>query len=260
MTIAFISLIFSQNVKGIAAENTLKPIKNLTTCENYVNEKNKVIYLTFDDGPSDNVTNKVLDILKENNIKATFFLIGNQIDGLESVVKRIHKEGHSIGLHTYSHKIKKVYSSRTSFINEMLQCREKVNEVAGVSPNIIRFPGGSYKRLSETFLTKLHSYNFKVYDWNMVTSDGLKPKVSPDRLYREATKDSKELSTIVLLLHCDYMHKNTCTALPRIIKYYKDEGYEFKTITQDTPELYFSITKKSFNLFDFLFPSTDCNE
>lgn len=139
-----------------------------------LNTDNKIIYLTFDDGPSYNVTNKVLDILKENNVKATFFLIGNQIDGLEDVVKRIHKEGHIIGLHTYSHKIKKVYSIRNSFINEMLQCREKINAVVGVSPSIIRFPGGSYKRLSETFLTKLHSYNFKVYDWNMVTSDGLK--------------------------------------------------------------------------------------
>lgn len=224
------------------------------------NSSKKVIYLTFDDGPSDIITNKVLDILKENDVKGTFFLIGNQIDGLEDVVKRIYKEGHSIGLHTYTHKMKRIYSSKNTFISEMLQSREKINEVTGVSANVIRFPGGSRKHLSEDFLTQLHSYNFKIYDWNMVTADGLNPKASPDRLYREATDDKKELSSIILLLHCDYMHKNTCKALPRIIKYYKDKGYEFKIITEDTPELYFPITKKSFNLFDFLFPYIDCKK
>ncbi len=256
----FIFLVFPQNTKSMAIQNTVKPISDLTTYQKNLNQGNKVIYLTFDDGPSDGVTNNILDILKENDVKGTFFIIGNQIDGLEDVVKRIHNEGHAIGLHTYTHKFKRIYSSRTIFINEMLQSQKKINEVVGVSPNILRFPGGSQRRLTEAYLAKLHSYNFKVYDWNMETVDGLKPKVSPDRLYREATKGSEELSSIILLLHCDYMHKNTCKALPRIIKYYKDKGYEFKVITEDTPELYYPITKKTLNFFDLLFPAKDCYE
>jgi len=192
----------------------------------YSSNNKKVIYLTFDDGPCEDVTNRILDILKENDIKATFFLIGNQIDGLEDTVKRIFTDGHSIGLHTYTHKFKRIYSNRNTFINEMIQSSDKINEVVGISPDIIRFPGGSRGHLSESFLDKLHGYNFKIYDWNMETVDGLNPKASPYKLYRQATKDSEELHTIILLLHCDYVHKNTCKALPEIIKYYKNKGYE----------------------------------
>lgn len=241
----FIVLIFNRNVNNnVTSQNTIKSIKDLSTYQKDLNQGKKVIYLTFDDGPSKNVTDKILDILKKNNVKATFFIIGNQIEGLEDVVKRIHTEGHGIGLHTYTHKLKYIYRSKDNFIKEMLQCQYKVYEVTGFLSNIIRFPGGSQNHLTNAYLNKLHSYNFKVYDWNMETVDGLKPKVSPDRLYREATKGSEKLTTIILLLHCDYMHENTCKVLPRIIKYYKDKGYEFKPITEDTPELYYPITKK----------------
>lgn len=244
-----ITLFLSDTTKAVMIQNNTAPIKGLTTYKKDITEGKKVIYLTFDDGPSDKVTPKVLDILKENDVKATFFVIGNQIEGLEDVVKRIHNEGHSIGLHTYTHKFKRIYSSGDRFIDEMLQSQKKINEVVGISPNIIRFPGGSRKRMTESYLERLHSYNFKIYDWNMESMDGLNPKASPDKLYREATKKSEEVSPIILLMHCDYMHKNTCRALPQIIKYYKDKGYEFKPIAKDTPELYFPISKKTFLFF-----------
>lgn len=238
----FIILTYKENVMGIVLQNSTRPIKALNTSIKNVNQEKKVIYLTFDDGPSI-ITVNVLDILKENNIKATFFIIGNQINGFENLIKRIHDDGHSIGLHTYTHKFKRIYSSRDTFIKEMLDCRNEINRLTGNSPNIIRFPGGSSNRLTEAYLNKLHSYNFKIYDWNMVTSDGLNANASPNQLYRDATKGSEELPYIILLLHCDYMHKNSCKALPKIIKYYKEKGYEFKTISENTPELYFPIKK-----------------
>ncbi len=227
-------LAYKSNVTGIVI-----PLN--TSIKNICPEK-KIIYLTYDDGPSI-ITDKVLDILKENNVKATFFIIGSQIKGFENVIKRIHDDGHSIGLHTYTHKFKRIYSSRDTFIKEMLDCRDEINKITGISPNIIRFPGGSRTRLTESYLNKLHSYNFKIYDWNMVTSDGMNSNTSPYQLYRDATKGADKLFPIILLLHCDYMHKNTCKALPNIIKYYKENGYEFKTISENTPELYFPIKK-----------------
>lgn len=220
-----------------------KPVKGLNTYIEGTNPDNKVIYLTFDDGPSDPITGKVLDILKANNVKATFFVIGNQINGLEDVLERIHQEGHSIGLHTYTHKFKHIYSSKDNFIKEMNQCQCEINKVIGVSPTIIRFPGGSKKHLNLSLLNRIHSCNFKIYDWNMETLDGINPKLSPYKIYKDATNNSEDLSTIILLLHCDYMHKNTCIALPKIIKYYKDQGYIFQPITSNTPELYFPIKK-----------------
>ena len=200
----------------------------------------KVIYLTFDDGPSV-MTDKVLDILKENDIKATFFIIGNQIKGQEAVVKRTYNEGHGIGLHTYTHKYKNIYPSREAFISEMLKSQKEINSLIGINPTIIRFPSGSSKHLTKAFLEQLHIYNFKVYDWNVTMADGVNAKYPVDKLYTEATKNIATKHPIILLMHCDYMHKNTCEALPRVIKFYKDKGYEFKVINDETPENYFPI-------------------
>jgi peptidoglycan/xylan/chitin deacetylase (PgdA/CDA1 family) len=204
-----------------------------------IEDKNieKVIYLTFDDGPSI-LTDRVLDILKENEVKATFFIIGNQIKGFENTIKRIHEEGHSLGLHSYTHKFKLIYSSSDIFINEMLETQSEIHSLTGIHPTIIRFPGGSRKRLTKPFLVQLHSLKLKVYDWNAYMSDGINWHASPDKLYTEATKSTVSEYPIILLMHCDYMHKNTCKALPKVIKYYKDLGFEFKIISEDTPEYY----------------------
>ncbi|SFC85383.1 polysaccharide deacetylase family protein [Clostridium uliginosum] len=246
----FVIFLFKENISSMPVASNVTTTKNFNINEEVISDRKKVIYLTFDDGPSGKVTNRVLDTLKENDIKATFFLIGNQIKGREDVVKRMYDEGHSIGLHTYTHKFKNIYSSEDKFVKEMIDCRNEINEVVGISPNIIRFPGGSRKHLSNNFLNKLHDNNFKIYDWNLENSDGLNPKIPPDKLYRKATKGSEKLSRVILLMHCTAMHKNTCEALPEIIKYYKLQGYEFKTITEDTPELYFPITRKTFNFFE----------
>lgn len=205
--------------------------------------KEKTIYLTFDDGPSFKVTNKVLDILKENEVKATFFLIGDEIEGREDVVKRIYDEGNSIGLHTCTHKFNSIYCSEDKFIQEMLLCRNVINNVVGVAPNIIRFPGGSSRHLSGEYLDKLHENKLKIYDWNMDNTDGLNPNIPPYYLYKKAITGIEELPNVILLLHCTDMNINTCTALPEIIKFYKSKGYEFKTITEDTPEIYFPIKR-----------------
>ena len=234
--IIFISLFFICSLLNsqVALGNSFFPqIKN--------NEK--IIYLTFDDGPSV-MTDKVLDVLKKNSVKATFFIIGNQIKGQESVVKRMYTEGHSIGLHTYTHIYKNIYSNKKGFISEMLKSQDEINSLIGIKPTIIRFPSGSCRHLTKDFLEQLHSYNFTIYDWNIVMPDGINCKTSPDKLYREATKTKNIEQPIILLMHCDYMHKNTCKALPSIIKFYKENGYEFKTINNKTPEIYFPIKSK----------------
>lgn len=206
-----------------------------------VNEK--VIYLTFDDGPSV-LTSEILDILNKYEVKGTFFLIGNQIKGQEKVVKRIHDEGHSIGLHTYTHDYQKIYSSQDRFITEMLTTQKIITELTGINTNIIRFPFGSNRKLSQNFLNSLHKHNFKVYDWNLFMSDGINCKTPPYKLYKEATKPVKSEEPVILLMHCDYTHKNTCIALPEVIKFYKDKGYEFRVIDENTPEHYFPLKKQ----------------
>ncbi|NFN94474.1 polysaccharide deacetylase [Clostridium botulinum] len=239
ISLLFILTIYKYNLNSIYALSDKVFNEDVTL-------NKKIMYLTFDDGPSYKVTNNVLDILKENEVNATFFLIGNQIKGKEDVLKRIHDEGNGIGLHTYTHQIKKIYSSDNAFIQEMIKCRNEINRVIGISPNIIRFPCGSNKHLNRNNLKKLHDKGFKIYDWDLDNTDGLNPNLSPDILYRKAIKGSENCQNIILLLHCTDMHKNTCKALPKIIKYYKSKGYEFKVITEDTPELYFHMKSKAF--------------
>lgn len=206
-------------------------------------ENNKIIYLTFDDGPS-TLTDKFLDVLSENQIKGTFFLIGDSISAHSDTVKRIYDEGHSIGLHTCSHEYKIIYKNHYNFLKEMKQCQDEIYKVTGTRPNLIRFPGGSSKHLTKAYVDEIHGKGYRIFDWNAYMSDGINYKIPPDSLYKEATSSTVRFYPIILLMHCDSVNKNTLQALPSVIKYYRDKGFEFRAITNDTPEYYFPVKKQ----------------
>lgn len=208
---------------------------------NSIYNGNKVIYLTFDDGPSYGVTENVLNILKKYNVKATFFVVGNQIKGKEYILKRIYNEGHSIGLHSYTHYYKSIYPNQDAFVSEMIKTSNEVNRVLGIRPQIIRFPGGTYKHLNSKFLKKLHDMNYKVYDWNAATGDGMYPDIPAQQLFKNAVSSGGSKRYIILLMHCRANNQKTCEALPMIIKYYKNLGYQFKVLTKSDEELYCSF-------------------
>ena len=199
----------------------------------------KLAYLTFDDGPTHVVTPAILDVLKKENVKATFFVVGKEIEGREDILKRIYTEGHSIGLHTYSHNFKKIYRSCDEFIAEMKKTADKVKDVTGFTPKIIRFPGGSSKRLNDFTLTNVHKNNYKVYDWNVNICDGIDPNLSVSELIKNSHTIKGNKNEAIILMHCNSNNKNTVKALKGIINYYHDLGYEFKSITETTPEYYY---------------------
>ena len=203
----------------------------------------KFAYLTFDDGPTYVITNALLDVLKKENVKATFFVVGKEIEGKELILKRIYDEGHGIGLHTYSHNFNKIYRSTEAFIDEMAKTSNKIEEVTGSAPKIIRFPGGSSKRLNAFTLENLHKNNYKVYDWNVNVCDGINPNLSISELIKNAQIIKGNKDVAIILMHCNFNNKNTVKALPGIIKYYLDLGYEFKAITEETPEYYYRFKK-----------------
>lgn len=208
-----------------------------------VTDNSKVIYLTFDDGPAGKVTSDVLDILKENSIHATFFLIGEQIKDQEELVKRIYNEGHSIGLHSMTHKKNALYCSNEHFLNEMLSTQELISTIVPIKPTILRFPFGCNNNtyhISQSMVDLLHENNLKIYDWNTDSGDGANPNSPPSLLLKRSKSDKDR---VVLLMHCSYLSKNSVKALPSIIQYYKDNGYEFKIIDENTPEEYHFIKK-----------------
>lgn len=225
----------ASKAKSKSSENTLNDTKE-------VKKNSKVIYLTFDDGPSLS-TVKILNTLKAYNVKATFFLIGEQIKGNEEIVKKIHDEGHSIGLHTYTHNYKKIYSNFNNLYQEMKDTRNEIYKVTGTSPNIIRFPGGSAMMPDRDTIDELRKYNFKVYDWNADSKDSRSPRPSVNRIYKNSIKYKEKYDRVILLLHCGDNCKNTVNALPSIIIYYKQKGFVFKPITDDTPEYISEYTR-----------------
>lgn len=198
----------------------------------------KRVYITFDDGPT-KITNRLLEVLKKEDVKATFFVVGKEIAGREDILRRIYDDGHAIGLHTYSHNYTTVYSNENNFIDEMKRTSERVKEITGCSPSAIRFPGGSSKRLNQSFLDKLHENNFRVYDWNSDLYDGEYPNLSVYRLLENAKRFKGSSSSIIILMHCNSNNENTVKALPKIIEYYRNQGFQLLPISSDTEEYYY---------------------
>lgn len=221
---------------------SMMPSFKVFAAKNCENNEEKIIYLTFDDGPSTKVLPDILDTLEKEDVKGTFFIIGNEIKGREDILKRIHKDGHSIGLHSFTHEKKKLYSSNEEFLNEMLKTQSLINDIVHIKPTILRFPFGcnnTYYKLNPSLINLLHKNNLKVYDWNVDSGDGTNHKASPNT-YVKNSKSNK--NSIILLMHCGTINKNSAKALPEIISYYKSKGYVFKKITSSSPE-YFNYIK-----------------
>ncbi|MBO5525427.1 MAG: polysaccharide deacetylase [Clostridia bacterium] len=189
----------------------------------------KVVCLTFDDGPSSLVTPVILDILEDEQVPATFFLVGRQIEGREEIVKRMVREGHSIGIHTFTHEYEKIYASKESLLKDIELTRRKIDALTGISPKIYRFPGGSFS-IREELKSAVKEQGYTYIDWNACCRDGEIKNASPDRLVQEAISTSKEKNKVILLLHDSTTHKATADALPSIISYYREQGYAFSKL------------------------------
>ena len=206
------------------------------------NESTKgVIYLTFDDGPSSTITPKVLDILKKENIKATFFVL-NYSKSNEKLIKRIVKEGHTIGIHGYSHDYSKIYKSKTAFWNNVYTLQEKIEKSTGVKTMYMRFPGGSSNTVSRKYykgiMTELTGAvlgkGFRYYDWNVCAEDAGSAKNSTD-VYNNVIKNLSKKRGNMVLMHDFAGNKKGLEALPKIIKYAKKHGYKFAKVDDTTP-------------------------
>ena len=202
-------------------------------------ENKSEIYLTFDDGPSNDITPQILDILKEENVHATFFVI-NFSQNKEELIKRERDEGHSIGLHGYSHEYKKIYKSEETYMNNLNDLQTKVEKVTGVKSIITRFPGGSsntVSRFNKGVMTKLvkdvEDAGYKYYDWNVDSDDAGHAK-NKEQVYNNVTSGLKKDRANVDLMHDFEKNNKTLDALKDIIKYGKENGYSFNKISSSS--------------------------
>ena len=227
----------------IVAENT-KGLLNGTKHYPVRTDGKKVVYLTFDDGPSTTNTPQVLDILDKYNVKATFFVLGSSIDKNEEakeILKEQVKRGHSIANHTYSHDYSYLYPNRVMNVDNIISDLEKSeNSMKAVlgkdfSTRVIRLPGGYWSWEGRTPMKEaMEQDGYYNVDWNALDKDAEgKPKNADELL--QCTKETVEAlgpnaDSVVLLMHDTYGKEETVKALPRIIEYLQSEGYEFRTI------------------------------
>ena len=206
----------------------------------------KTIYLTFDDGPS-YLTEKVLDILKEENVPATFFVTARQIDKYSNIVKRMQVENHTVALHTSTHNYSYIYSNDINYFNDLNDIRNKVYNITGIKSRIIRLPGGSSntvsKRYSNGIITritnKLTENNFYYFDWN-IDSEDASGKLPKEVIYNNVVNRIHN-GVNIILMHDSSTKETTVFALQDIIKYAKSNGYTFAKITKSTPQIHHHI-------------------
>lgn len=198
----------------------------------------KTMYLTFDDGPSADNTTAVLDILKERNIKATFFVVGENVRKHPDVARRIVNEGHTIGIHCNSHDYKELYKSVDSYVEDFQKAYDAVYEVTGVEAKLFRFPGGSVnaynKAVGTQIIEKMTEKGYIYFDWNASLEDAVSQS-TPDALVQNAVNSTLGRQKVVMLAHDVIYNTNQC--LEKILDSFPE--YEMKPLTADVEPIQF---------------------
>ena len=192
----------------------------------------KTVYLTFDDGPSER-TPEVLNILDEENIKATFFVVNGNTHN--HYMKDIVEKGHTIALHTYTHDYKTIYASDEAYFNDLNAISDLVYAQTGIRSKLLRFPGGSSntvsRKYSEKIMTRLtkkvEEMGYTYFDWNVSSGDATYPSPSVEQIISNCKRIPKNTDTIIVLFHDSQTKTNTVAALKKIIREYKSQGYAF---------------------------------
>lgn len=232
------------SVSNSSVADDAKDIENRLKSWNFTREdEKKIAYLTFDDGPSVDVTPKILDVLKKNDVKATFFVLGSEVEKSQNqkeILKAIKAEGHAIANHGYCHRYDVLYPNGVvdtdTFINDMKKSEDIMKSVLGQDfhTRVIRFPGGHGSWDTSKVDEALEKEGYAYIDWNTLSGDAEANNRSVDELEGELAKTVSDLEgnndVIVVLMHDKSGKETTAESLDDNIKYLKSLGYEFRTL------------------------------
>lgn len=220
-----------QIIKDRAYDNLVKNVNDI-----YNGKKGKRVFLTFDDGPSKTVTPHILDVLKENNVKATFFLLGNRVKLNSDLVKREYEEGHYIANHGYSHKYSKIYASSNEVLKEYNKTEKEIQKALGNSnyaSHLFRYPGGSiggtYSKVKKESKKQLKEQQIAYLDWNALTSDAAGANTK-EQIMKNLKKTVGNHNNVVVLMHDAPDKILTYETLNEVIAYLKQKGYTFQNM------------------------------
>lgn len=222
---------YSQTILETAAEE-----------ENTTETQQKTVYLTFDDGPTTR-TGEILDILKKYDVKATFFVIKNKEEYVQ-YMQRAVAEGHTIGVHSASHKYKEIYKSVDSYLSDFTECYDYIYAATGYSPTIFRFPGGSVNNYNadtrRDIVREMSRRGFVYFDWNVESNDS-SSNLSADTIYNNVIKGCKGKQRAVVIMHDSIGKKTTVEALDRIIPSLKEDGWTFAPLANEVKPVIFKM-------------------
>ncbi len=201
-------------------------------------ETTQRVYLTFDDGPSDR-TNEILDILKQYNVKATFFVVGKTDEKSIEIYKRIVADGHALGLHSFSHKYDEIYRSEDAFLQDIKKLQDFLFETTGQKVSILRFPGGSSNKVStldmKHLILRLDDLGIHYFDWNVSSQDANGKETPTNQLVANVLVNVKKFPDCIVLLHDGVNKQETVSALPSMLdELVATPGLELLPITQET--------------------------
>lgn len=212
--------------KASTAEPTIKPTDDTTT---------KKVYLTFDDGPGSQ-TGKILDILKKNHVKATFFVTGKEDASSKKIYQRIVKEGHTLAMHSYSHIQNVIYDSKEAFEKDLKQINRCLYEATGVHTKFYRFPGGSSTQNTslpiQNFIDVLKKNHYLYLDWNVISPDINNANATKEQVVTGVMQGVDAYDTAVVLMYDVADKPMTVKALPSIIKQIKAKNYELLPVDE----------------------------
>ena len=212
--------------KATTAEPTIKPTDDTTT---------KKVYLTFDDGPGSQ-SGKILDILKKNHVKATFFVTGKEDASSKKIYQRIVKEGHTLAMHSYSHIQDVIYDSKEAFEKDLKQINRCLYEATGVHTKFYRFPGGSSTQNTslpiQNFIDVLKKNHYLYLDWNVISPDINNANATKEQVVTGVMQGVDAYDTAVVLMYDVADKPMTVKALPSIIKQIKAKNYELLPVDE----------------------------
>ncbi len=241
-------MIISENELETGGEEAMAEIvsakeKEMVTGSAIEEEKTKRVYLTFDDGPSKQ-TERVLNILKKKKVKATFFTIGREDEFSQSIYQRIVKEGHTLGMHSYSHIFKEVYGSLEGFKKDFYRISDHLEKITGVRPVFYRFPGGSSNSVNELPIEQytdfLKAQGVQYADWNVIAANGITDNVTKEDMVRSVMEGVAKYDTSIVLLYDSADKKMTADSLSAMIDSLLAAGYELLPMDDSTVPIHHS--------------------
>ena len=198
----------------------------------------KIVYLTFDDGPSA-VTADILDVLKEKEAPATFFVIGATTERGKSLYHRIVDEGHALGIHSYSHRYQEIYQSADAYLQDLDRLADHLDRSVGARPTTFRCPGGSLNNLAdpvvlEEIKEKMSERGCVWFDWNALAKDDKASAAPAQEMFDNVVASAGDKEKILILLHDDALRTTAAECVGMLIDHYRELGYRFEALTPDT--------------------------